>query len=85
MQVPRDGRRRVVIENVRPEIDGGRYPAKGSVGEPVMVEADVLANAGATLPRRDVIDERILRQYRAGSGKVIRSQDEVGGYEPHTR
>jgi starch synthase (maltosyl-transferring) len=44
VQVPRHGRRRVVIENVRPEIDGGRYPAKGSVGEPVMVEADVLAD-----------------------------------------
>lgn len=44
------------------------------------VEAFVLANAGATLPRRDATDERILRQYRAGTGRVILSQDDVGGY-----
>jgi hypothetical protein len=44
------------------------------------VEAHVLAQAGATLPRRDAIDERLVRQYRAGSGKVINSQDDVGGY-----
>ena len=35
-----DGRRRVVIENLRPEIDGGRFPAKGSIGEPVVVCTD---------------------------------------------
>ena len=44
------------------------------------VEDYVLQNAGATLPRRDLIDERLVRQYRDGSGKIIQSQDEVGGY-----
>ena len=39
-----DGRRRVVIENVAPEIDCGRFPAKGSIGEPVLVEADVFGD-----------------------------------------
>jgi starch synthase (maltosyl-transferring) len=39
-----DGRRRVVIENVRPEIDAGRFPAKGSIGEPVVVEADIFGD-----------------------------------------
>ena len=33
-----------MIENVRPEIDGGRFPAKGSVGEPVLVEADIFGD-----------------------------------------
>ena len=46
------------------------------------VEAAVLADAGATLPARDPIDERIVRQFRAGSGTVILSQDDVGGYAP---
>src|SRR3984957_20412397 len=41
---PVDGRRRVVIESVRPQIDGGRFPIKRVVGETVMVEADVLAD-----------------------------------------
>jgi starch synthase (maltosyl-transferring) len=39
-----DGRRRVVIEHVRPEIDGGRFPIKRVVGEFVLVEADVFAD-----------------------------------------
>ena len=44
------------------------------------LEAYVLAQAGATLPRRDAIDERVLAQYLAGTGKVIFSQDDAGGY-----
>ena len=39
-----DGRRRVVIESVTPEIDAGGFPAKRSVGERVTVEADVFAD-----------------------------------------
>ena len=39
-----DGRRRVVIEAVTPEIDAGELPAKRSVGERVTVEADVFAD-----------------------------------------
>src|SRR5437763_3256498 len=39
-----DGRRRVVIEHVDPEIDGGRFPIKRVVGEIVQVEADIFAD-----------------------------------------
>src|SRR5438552_18908057 len=39
-----DGRHRVVIETVAPEVDGGRFPAKRVVGEDVVVEADVLCD-----------------------------------------
>src|SRR5260370_10494740 len=39
-----DGRRRVVIEAVTPEIDSGEFPANRSVGERVTVEADVFAD-----------------------------------------
>jgi starch synthase (maltosyl-transferring) len=41
---PVDGRRRVTIENVRPQIDCGRFSIKRVVGERVIVEADVLAD-----------------------------------------
>ncbi len=37
-------RRRVIIENVRPEIDAGRFPIKRVAGEGVIVEADVFAD-----------------------------------------
>ena len=39
-----DGRRRVVIAAVRPSVDGGRFPAKRTLGERVMVEADLLVD-----------------------------------------
>src|SRR5437660_4164108 len=39
-----DGRRRVVIEAVSPEVDAGRFPAKRAIGETVTVEADVFAD-----------------------------------------
>lgn len=41
---------------------------------------EVLAHAGATLPRRDAVDERIVREVRAGAGAHIDSQWEVGGW-----
>jgi hypothetical protein len=39
-----EGRRRVVIERVSPEIDCGRFGIKRVVGESVVVEADVFAD-----------------------------------------
>jgi starch synthase (maltosyl-transferring) len=39
-----DGRKRVVIERVSPEIDCGRFPIKRVVAERVVVEADVFAD-----------------------------------------
>jgi starch synthase (maltosyl-transferring) len=38
------GRRRVAIEAVSPEVEGGRFPAKRSLGERVVIEADVFAD-----------------------------------------
>jgi starch synthase (maltosyl-transferring) len=32
---------RVVIEGVEPELDGGRFPIKRTVGEEVVVRADI--------------------------------------------
>jgi starch synthase (maltosyl-transferring) len=39
-----NGRRRVVVEGVEPEIDGGRFPIKRIIGETVAVEADVFGD-----------------------------------------
>ena len=39
-----DGRRRVVIEAVDPEIDGGRFAAKRTLGDVVRVEADIFTD-----------------------------------------
>lgn len=39
-----DGRKRVIIEGVEPEIDCGRYPIKRTAGERVIVEADIFTD-----------------------------------------
>ena len=54
---PNEGRLRAVIEKVKPEIDGGRFPAKRVVGERMTVEADIFTDghdalAAALLYRR---------------------------------
>lgn len=59
---PDAGRRRVVIEGVAPEIDGGRYPIKRTVGQTVIVEADIFADGHDRLScvlkyRRETDDE----------------------------
>ncbi len=44
MAAERRDYRRVVIEACRPVIDGGLYPAKGSVGLPIQISAEVFAH-----------------------------------------
>ena len=56
------GTRRVVVENVRPEIDGGRFPVKRTAGEKVEVTADIFADG------HDRIQTRLLHR-RDGAGQ----------------
>lgn len=44
------------------------------------VVKDILHHAGARPKDRDEADERILRDFRARKGRVIDSQEDVGGY-----
>jgi starch synthase (maltosyl-transferring) len=53
-----EGRRRVVVEGVSPEIDGGRFPVKRVVGERVRVEADVFSDG------HEVLACMLLHRYR---------------------
>lgn len=39
-----EGQKRVVIEGVKPEVDGGRFAVKRTVGEWVVVEADIFCD-----------------------------------------
>ena len=51
------GSHRAVIEGVTPEIDGGRFPIKRTVGESVQVEVDVFGDG------HDVVDCVLLHRY----------------------
>jgi starch synthase (maltosyl-transferring) len=60
-----DGRRRVVIERVRPQIDCGRFAIKRVVAETVVLEADVFADGP------DQIAYQVL--YWRNSGEEVQS------------
>ncbi len=59
-----DGRRRVVIEGVRPEIDCGRFPIKRVIGEPVTVEAAIFADGHDAITARLVWRHESQRSWR---------------------
>lgn len=40
----------------------------------------VLTNVGASLPNRDAVDTRLVEHVRSRGGRIINSQDEVGGW-----
>ncbi len=40
----------------------------------------VIAHAGATLPKRDSADGRLMEEIRTGTGRIIDSQEDVGGW-----
>jgi starch synthase (maltosyl-transferring) len=44
-----EGRKRVIIEDVTPQIEGGRYKIKRTVGETIVVEADVFTDGHDSL------------------------------------
>ncbi len=48
----KEKRKRVLIENVAPEIDAGRFPARRALGEKVGVEADIFADGHDLLAAR---------------------------------
>jgi len=54
--------KRVIIENVKPAVDGGRFPAKRAVGETVTVEADIFVDG------HDALSARLLHR-KAGEAE----------------
>jgi starch synthase (maltosyl-transferring) len=79
---------RVVIENVRPRVDDGRFPIKRVVGEPVRVVADVHADGHDALAvllawrREDEEEWRELEMSPLGND-VWEGQFEVEALAPH--
>ncbi len=59
-----EGKRRVVIENVKPQINCGRFPIKRVVGKKVIVTADIFSDG------HDSISARLL--YRRQKDKEWR-------------
>jgi pectate lyase len=57
------------------------FPAPRVTTEPPQAAyGHVLKDAGAILPRRDAVDERIVREVRDGTGHIINWVKDVGGW-----
>ena len=64
--------RRVVVEGVHPEIDGGRFPIKRTIGEEVVVSADVHADG------HDVLAVALLHRRQGESGWQETAMEPLG-------
>jgi starch synthase (maltosyl-transferring) len=73
MQKPVDGRKRVVIERVEPEIDGGRFAIKRIAGDQVEVEADIFADG------HDHVAARLLFRYKQIPNWTAVPMEALGG------
>jgi starch synthase (maltosyl-transferring) len=62
-----NGRSRVVVEGVTPQIDGGRFAVKRVMGDQVRVEADVFGDG------HDLVRARLL--YRHASEPDWRAEE----------
>jgi hypothetical protein len=57
------------------------FPAPPVTTEPAQTAFEhVLREVGATLPRRDAVDERIVREAREGTGHIIKWVKDAGGW-----
>jgi starch synthase (maltosyl-transferring) len=72
LELPRDGRKRVVIVSVAPDIDAGRFPIKRTVGETVKVQAAVFADG------HDMIGCQVLYRYGDDADWLPRTMSTIG-------
>jgi len=57
------------------------FPAPAVTTEPAPTAYDrVLADAGATLPKRDTVDNRIIQETREGTGHIVKWVKDAGGW-----
>ncbi|MEZ4972263.1 MAG: alpha-1,4-glucan--maltose-1-phosphate maltosyltransferase [Cyclobacteriaceae bacterium] len=68
------GQSRVIIENVQPQVDGGLYPAKRTVGEMLEVSADIFAD-GHDHIRADVLYKQEGEKEWTRKGMTHRGND----------
>ncbi len=65
-----------------PYVTSAPFPVEAPVSQEDAETAArrVLTEAGATLPGRDAVDLRIVEQYEKGTGQIIDTPEQVGGW-----
>src|SRR6516225_9759492 len=66
-----EGRRRVIIESISPQVDCGRFPAKRTAGDLVRVEADVFTDGHDAIAASVLVHKEGTEGSLANSAKWI--------------
>jgi starch synthase (maltosyl-transferring) len=79
-----DGRRRVIVDAVRPVVDGGRFAVKRVEGEQVVVEADIFADghddlSALLLYRRGEVESWVELPMQPSANDIWRAEFQVTG------
>lgn len=51
-----------------------------TTGDPIEAYKQILVHAGASLPRRDAVDARVIKGVIKGTGRIINDEQDVGGW-----
>jgi pectate lyase len=70
-------------ENFKPARDFLFTPSNVTISSAEAAYKEVLEFAGVIYPVRDEVDQRIVGDVQAGTGKIIDSQNQVGGWPPN--
>ena len=73
--------RRVVIEGVTPEVDGGKFPAKRCVGDRVRVQADIFADGHDQLGARLLFRRAEDSEWQESSMRLVQNDRWEGEFE----
>ena len=75
-----EDRRRVVIENIKPEIDCGRFPIKRVVGEKVVVTASIFADGHDALSARLLHKKHDEEEWREAPMRFLENDKWIGEF-----
>ena len=79
--LPGDDQWRLIAGAIQHNKSNEPFPVEPvTTQSPAEAYEKILDSCGATLPKRDAVDVRIVQQVRNGTGKLINSQEEVGGW-----
>ena len=81
MDLQMDGRRRVVIEGLSPEVDGGRFPAKRTVGDVVRVEADIFTDGHDSVAARVLYRHESVKEWSWAPMRLFDNDRWAGEFE----
>lgn len=78
---PKEGRLRVRIENIQPQIDGGSFPARGIVGDRFQVEADIFADGHDRIEARLLYRRLGARRWNEAPMELLGNDHWVGSFD----